>query len=243
MAEKAYFVANFVDIYTINELKLVIFANFIVLGEPIFDQKYQKVKFLCDGCFKINERSIINWFKFLKKLYNYFNPISESEVLIENNKTCLIYTEEIIQENELLENKTNCFYYKTEIIEEKTKCVTITSTYLAKPVTFSFQYLSFMELYKAFSAAFFKIYGYTSIQNLSIEYFIKSSLTPLRLIKNGSFKDILTKVKNDTILDLTINECFKITELIIRHRLVLSYWKESTFLQLDNVEDDSDGES
>jgi hypothetical protein len=239
MAEKACFTTNFVDIFTISEVKLAVFPNFIVIGEPIFDLKYQKVKFICENSLKITEISVINWFKFLKKLYSFFNPNTESEIVIEKNKNFLIYCEESIEENENLDTKTNCIFYKVDLIAEKTKCVTITSTYFVKPVQFTFKYLNFMELYKAFSAAFFKLYGYSTIENLCIENFIKSSSTTTGLIKKGTFKDILAKVKSDTIIDLTINQCFKITELIIRHRTILVLWKECTFF---NLEDDSESE-
>lgn len=243
MAERPFYAGQFVDIVTINELKLVVFPNFIVIGEAFFDQKYQKVKFLCETSLKISERSILNWFKFLKTVYNYFYPSDENKVVIEDNKNFLIYSEETVEANANLEEKNNCFYYKTNLIDNQAKCVTVTSTNYGTPIHFSFKNVAFMELYRAFSSVFFKIYGYTSVQNLSIETFIKSSSTTSGLIKRGSFKDILSMVKTETIIELTNSECFKITELIVRHRNILLFWKESTFFFLEEDEDDSENDS
>jgi hypothetical protein len=212
---ETYYSDNYIDIFTISDYQLAVFPLFLIFGPPTFDTRLQKVKFNCETSFKLPEDSISYWFTSLQKLIDLF---------FDNHTRYpqeLIYSETPVQEEERnnLENKKDCFYFQVS-----NTILTITSTYTAKPVHFTFDASTFVKFCEGFSTIFFKLYCYTPAQNLCIEQLVKSENTGFLI--ESSFHEIFLSLRAQALMPLTINECVRISELIIRHKDILIKWKK-----------------
>ena len=221
-----YYCENFIDIFSVCNNKLAIYPQYIVFGKPIFDISSQKVKFNCQTSLKIPEDSLNNWLSSLYKVL--FDIIEDKAVLGQHN----IYSEEPIKEEnkEQLEKQRNCFFYEIKNAENTPdlKVVIISSTYLTNPVHFTFDSLQFLQFCQAFSTGFFKMYCYTPTQNLCIQNFIETENSGY--IIECSLYEAFLHLRAQTLLPLSLNECIRTSELIIRHKEILIKWKQLALL-------------
>lgn len=221
-----YYCENYIDIFSVSNFKLAIYPQYIVFGQPIFDIGSQKVKFHCHTSLKIQEHCIDNWLNFLRKVSFDF---------IEDKTTTgqqVIYTERPIEEENInnLQKQKNCHFYEIKNSENtpNLKAVTFSSTYLTTPVHFTLDSLEFLQLCQAFSTGFFKIYCYTPTQNLCINNFVETENSAY--IMECSLYEVFLHLRAQTLLPLSVSECIRTAELIIRHKDILIKWKKLSIL-------------
>ena len=213
-SEKITFINEiYIDIATIGDKKLAVYPNYMCFGKSIFDTCIQRVKFNIESTLKITERSYEYFLIFIPKALKIFN----------NTKTNLnlIYTEEVIDKNADLEQAKNCIcYYGSGEKDQRT--LIITSSYSSNKLSFHLNCLQFEEFCQAFSNLFFKTYCYTPVQNTIIDNFVLTS--KLTDIQELTLKQLLVKIRNNSLIDLTANEALIIATLIVRHRKILCLW-------------------
>jgi hypothetical protein len=197
-----------------------------VFGQPIFDISSQKVKFHCQTSLKLPEDCLNNWFEFLHKVL--FDFIEEKSSTGQH----VIYTERPIEEENKndLQKQKNCYFYEIKSTEDtpNLNVVTFSSTYLTTPVHFTLDSLEFLQFCQAFSTGFFKMYCYTPTQNLCIKNFIETENSGY--IIECSLYEVFLHLRAQTLLPLSLSECIRTAELIIRHKDILIKWKQLSIL-------------
>ncbi len=221
---ESFFCENYIDIYTISQHKLAVYPSYLVLGHPIFDSSCEKVKFNRQSSLKITENYFSSWLHFFYKVLFIFIEDQHQDQHKEGQQ--LIYSEEPVEEQnkDNLQNQKNCYFYEITKTQDTYNKVKISSTFSIKPVHFEFNSWDFFQLCQAFTSIFFKVYCYTPTQNLCIDNFIKSENSGFVL--QSSFSEVLLHLKNQTVYPLSLNECIRTAELIIRHKDILIQWKK-----------------
>ncbi len=220
-----YYCENYIDIFSVNTFKLAVYPQYIVFGSPIFDINLQKAKFNTQTSLKIPEICLDNWLDFLNKVStNFFEDQS-----IQGQQ--VIYSDLPIEEKHKnqLQNQKNCFFYELLNIEDSANTkVTISSTYLTIPLHFTLDSYEFLQFCQAFSTIFFKMYCYTPTQNLCINNFVQTENSGY--IIECTLYEVFLHLKAQTLLPLSISECIRIAELIMRHKHTLIKWKKLAVL-------------
>ena len=219
-----YYCENYIDIFSVSTFKLAIYPQYIVFGHPVFDINSQKVKFNCQTSLKIPEDSLTHWFRFLHKVFVEFMEGTD------HKGQHIIYTETAIEkENENnLQKQKNCHFYEIKSNENDIKKITLCTTYSNVPLFFTLDALEFLQLCQAFSTGFFKMYCYTPTQNLCIQNFIETENSGY--IMQCTLYEAFLHLRAQTLLPLSVSECIRTAELIIRHKDILIKWKQLSVL-------------
>lgn len=219
-----YYCANYIDIFSVSNFKLAIYPQYIVFGQPIFDISTQKVKFNTQTSLKIPEESLTHWFEFLHTVFVDF--MEETNTKGQH----LIYTDEPIEEENKnnLQKQKNCYFYEIKSNESNIKVITFCSTYLTLPLYFTLEALEFLQFCQAFSTGFFKMYCYTPTQNLCIQNFIETENSGY--IIKCTLYEVFLHLRAQTLLPLSVSECMRTAELIIRHKDIIIKWKQLAVL-------------
>jgi hypothetical protein len=220
-----YFSKNYIDIFSVSQYKLAVYPLFLVFGQPLFDSNSQEVKFNQHKSLKIQENYLSSWLHFLSCVI--LNYVEDQHV--EGQQ--LIYSETPVNEENKnnLQNQKNCYFYETEKNEDTSFYkVKIFSTFTKEPLQFTLDSWEFFELCQAFSSIFFKLYCYTPTQNLCIEHFINNENSGH--VKECSLYEAYLHLRAQTLFPLSVNECIRTAELIIRHKNILIEWKKLAVL-------------
>ena len=219
-----YYCENYIDIFSVSNFKLAIYPQYIVFGQPIFDISSQKVKFNCQTSLKIPEDCLTHWFEFLHTVFVDFMEDKDTK------GQYLIYTEKPIEEQNKnnLQKQKNCYSYERKSNENDIKVITFCTTYSTLPNYFTLDALEFLQFCQAFSTGFFKMYCYTPTQNLCIQNFIETENSGY--IIECTLYEVFLHLRAQTLLPLSISECMRTAELIIRHKDILIKWKQLALL-------------
>jgi hypothetical protein len=220
-----YFCENYIDIFCVSHYKLAVYPLYLVFGRPIFDINSQKVKFPSQTSLKIQENCLSEWLYALHTItVNFF----EDQNLIGQK---VIYSDTPIEEEnkEDLENRKQCFFYEIKHSEDASDLkIRISSTYSAAPVHFLLDSSEILEFVQAFSAIFFKLYCYSPTQNLCIENFVKTENSGF--ILECTLYEVFLHLRAQALLPLSVSECMRTAELIIRHKEIIIKWKKLAVL-------------
>jgi hypothetical protein len=209
---------NFLDIYSVNEYKLVVYTFGLVFGKPSLNQF--KLTFEANQYLKITEYTLNEWFTFLQKVSKYLG-LSEDERKdsvnsIRNPYIIVTYSE---QEEETADVSTLSRYCVCSLRNENEEFELTFISKIDEIFEFTLKQHEFFSFLQGFCDLFFKMYCYPSEIYILIKQIVKNDSS---LINKCNFNDIYNKLPNYA----NSSEKIYAIELIERHKDILISWNE-----------------
>lgn len=225
MSENQEINSEYIDIYTINQNKLVAYPFGLIFGTPIIEDF--QLKFKPNSYIKILHFEFVDYLKLFQLLINFFcMNSSEKEEIQTLNDNKYLQNHIIVAHGFPLPsiNQKDIYVTYCNLVTHPTINVTIGAN-LPQKVEFKFTQTDIYLLMQGFNYLFFQVYCYQENINIYIKQFIDTE-------KETTFEQLLLNQDIPSISELLIKYQipkkvhFRLCQTIIRHAKELLHWNK-----------------